>query len=268
MMYGLIGILTGIIVILICILISYQRQIKSICRQLRFLKEHESNMTVTKEIGFGHIGELTNLLNEFFKERRKERIDSMKKEQMIADTYTNLSHDIRTPLTSLDGYFQLLETAKEEEERTRYLRIIQERIESLKEMLEELFTYTKLQNENYELKLERQNVNHILKETIFSYYDSWTECGIAPRFDITEEPVFIEGNTQALHRTIQNIIKNGRDHGNKEIEISLKKEGKKAELLFRNKVDEPNRIDAGRCLKDSIRRMKRGARIPPDSVFP
>ncbi len=245
-MYGLIGILIGIIVMLMFILISYQRQIKSICRQLRFLKEHESNMTVTKEIGFGHIEELTNLLNAFLKERKKERVESIKKEQMIADTYTNLSHDIRTPLTSLDGYFQLLETAQKEEEKVRYLCIIQERIESLKEMLEELFTYTKLQNENYELKLERQNLNHILKETVFSYYDSWMECGIEPRFDITEEPVFIEGNTQALHRTIQNIIKNGRDHGNKEIEISLKKEGKKAELIFRNKVNDPNRIDVER----------------------
>lgn len=249
MLYGLIGILAGIILILLCILISYQRQIKSICRQLRFLKEHESNMMVTKEIQFGHIEELTDLLNEFFKERKKEKTDSMKKEQMIADTYTNLSHDIRTPLTSLDGYFQLLETAKEEEERTRYLRIMQERIESLKEMLEELFTYTKLQNENYELKLERQNVNHILKETIFSYYDSWTECGIEPGFDITEESVFIQGNKQALHRTIQNVIKNGRDHGNKEIEISLKKEGKQAELLFQNKVDAGDQIDVERAFE-------------------
>lgn len=71
------------------------------------------------------------------------------------------------PLTSLDGYFQLLEETQEENDRKRYIQIIQERIESLKEMLEELFTYTKLQNGTYELKLEPQNVGQILKETVF-----------------------------------------------------------------------------------------------------
>ena len=174
-MYIVIGVLSIAILIFICILVNYKRQIKDICRQLRFLQEHESNMLITKEMQWGHIGELTELLNEMLKERKKERTAYRKKEQMIADIYTNLSHDIRTPLTSLDGYFQLLEEAKEESDRKRYIGIIQERIGSLKEMLEELFTYTKLQNGTYELKLERQNMSQILKETVFSYYDNWME---------------------------------------------------------------------------------------------
>lgn len=248
-MYLAIGILMGIVIGLICILVSYQRQVKDICRQLRFLKEHESNMLITRNIDGGNIAELTELLNDILKERKKEKTDSIRKEQMIADTYTNLSHDIRTPLTSLDGYFQLLEEAKDEEDRKRYLHIIQERIESLKEMLEELFTYTKLQNENYELKMERQNLNHILKETVFSYYDSWRKCKIAPKFEITEEVVFVQGNAQALRRTMQNIIKNGLDHGDKEIEIYLRKNGCVAELMFRNKVSSPKAIDVTRVFE-------------------
>ena len=105
-MYIVIGVLSIAILIFICILVNYKRQIKDICRQLRFLQEHESNMLITKEMQWGHIGELTELLNEMLKERKKERTAYRKKEQMIADIYTNLSHDIRTPLTSLDGYFQ------------------------------------------------------------------------------------------------------------------------------------------------------------------
>lgn len=248
-MYGIIGICIGIIVALLCIIISYQRQVQDICRQLHFLEEKESNMQITTNITWGHMRELTEVLNQLLKERKKERIDARKKEQMIADTYTNLSHDIRTPLTSLDGYFQLLEEAEIEEDRTRYVQIIQERIDSLKEMLEELFTYTKLQNETYELKLERINLNQILKETVFSYFDSWMERGITPKFDITEERIYMQGNAQALRRTMQNIIKNGLDHGNKEIEIRLYKEGKNAELVFSNKVMYPEEIDATRVFE-------------------
>lgn len=245
----MIGVLSVLILILICILISYKRQVKDICRQLRFLQECDSNMLITTEMKKGHIGELAELLNTLLKERKKERADYQKKEQMIADIYTNLSHDIRTPLTSLDGYFQLLEETQEENDRKRYIQIIQERIESLKEMLEELFTYTKLQNGTYELKLEPQNVGQILKETVFSYYDDWAEQGISPQFEITEEPVWIRGNKQALRRTIQNIIRNGLDHGNKEIRIQLSRNEKQMELVFQNKIEPGEQIDISRVFE-------------------
>ena len=248
-MYIMIGVLSVLILILIGILISYKRQVKDICRQLRFLQECDSNMLITTEMKKGHIGELAELLNTLLKERKKERADYQKKEQMIADIYTNLSHDIRTPLTSLDGYFQLLEETQEENDRKRYIQIIQERIESLKEMLEELFTYTKLQNGTYELKLEPQNVGQILKETVFSYYDDWAEQEISPQFEITEEPVWIRGNKQALRRTIPNIIKNGLDHGNKEIRIQLSRNEKQMELVFQNKIEPGEQIDISRVFE-------------------
>ena len=248
-MYIMIGVLSVLILILIGILISYKRQVKDICRQLRFLQECDSNMLITTEMKKGHIGELAELLNTLLKERKKGRADYQKKEQMIADIYTNLSHDIRTPLTSLDGYFQLLEETQEENDRKRYIQIIQERIESLKEMLEELFTYTKLQNGTYELKLEPQNVGQILKETVFSYYDDWAEQEISPQFETTEEPVWIRGNKQALRRTIQNIIKNGLDHGNKEIRIQLSRNEKQMELVFQNKIEPGEQIDISRVFE-------------------
>lgn len=245
-MYVIIGILIVLIFILTGILVSYERQVHHICRQLRFLQEQETNMLITKEMNGGHMGELVGLLNELLLKRKKERAEYLRKEQMIADTYTNLSHDIRTPLTSLDGYFQLLEHAEKEEERQRYLGIIQERIVSLKEMLEELFTYTKLQNETYELKLEPVNVGQVLKETMFSYYDNWVSHGITPQFHLTDIPVVIQGNAQALRRVIQNIIKNVLDHGNKEIEVCLTKQGERMKLVFRNQMEEGEEIEVSR----------------------
>ena len=71
--------------------------------------EHDSNKLIQREIDMGGIGELSDKLNELLDLRKKERNEYRKKEELIADTYTNLSHDIRTPLTSLDGYFQLIE---------------------------------------------------------------------------------------------------------------------------------------------------------------
>ena len=242
-MYIIIGILAGIIILQSIIIWKYQRQGKDICRQLAFLMKHDSNMLIHREFGLGGIGMLSDRLNDLLELRRKEKRYYQEKETLIADTYTNLSHDIRTPLTSLDGYFQLMEACENVEEQRRYLNIIHERIHSLNEMLEELFMFTKLKNESYRLELTSCCINRILKETVFSYYDDWVRREIQPDIQITEEQLYIDGNKQGLSRIIQNVIKNGLDHGEKKIRIVLKREQNRAVLQISNQVTASEQID-------------------------
>ena len=242
-MYIIIGILAGIIILQSIIIWKYQRQVKDICRQLAFLMKHDSNMLIHREFGLGGIGMLSDRLNDLLELRRKEKRYYQEKETLIADTYTNLSHDIRTPLTSLDGYFQLMEACENVEEQRRYLNIIHERIHSLNEMLEELFMFTKVKNESYRLELTSCCINRILKETVFSYYDDWVRREIQPDIQITEEQLYIDGNKQGLSRIIQNVIKNGLDHGEKKIRIVLKREQNRAVLRISNQVIASEQID-------------------------
>ena len=242
-MYIIIGILAGIIILQSIIMWKYQRQVKDICRQLAFLMKHDSNMLIHREFDLGGIGMLSDRLNDLLELRRKEKQYYQEKETLIADTYTNLSHDIRTPLTSLDGYFQLMEACENVEEQRRYLNIIHERIHSLNEMLEELFMFTKLKNESYRLELTSCCINRILKETVFSYYDDWVRREIQPDIQITEEQLYIDGNKQGLSRIIQNVIKNGLDHGEKKIRIVLKREQNQAVLRISNQVIASEQID-------------------------
>ena len=242
-MYIIIEILAGIIILQSIIMWKYQRQVKDICRQLAFLMKHDSNMLIHREFDLGGIGMLSDRLNDLLELRRKEKQYYQEKETLIADTYTNLSHDIRTPLTSLDGYFQLMEACENVEEQRRYLNIIHERIHSLNEMLEELFMFTKLKNESYRLELTSCCINRILKETVFSYYDDWVRREIQPDIQITEEQLYIDGNKQGLSRIIQNVIKNGLDHGEKKIRIVLKREQNRAVLRISNQVIASEQID-------------------------
>lgn len=242
-MYIVIGILAGIIILQLIIMWKYQRQVKDICRQLTFLIEHDSNMLINREFDMGGIGTLSDRLNELLELRRKEKQHYQEKETLIADTYTNLSHVIRTPLTSLDGYFQLMEECENVEDQKRYLSIIHERIQSLNEMLEELFTFTKLKNEFYNLELTPCSINRILKKTVFSYYDDWARMEIQPDMQITEEQLYIHGNRQGLRRVIQNVIKNGLDHGEKKISIELERNQNQAVLRISNQVTYPEQIN-------------------------
>lgn len=210
---------------------------------LELLLRNPKQVFSNHEFDVGGIGKLSDKLNELLELRRKEKQHYQEKEALIADTYTNLSHDIRTPLTSLDGYFQLMEECENIEDQKRYLSIIHERIHSLNEMLEELFMFTKLKNESYSLELTLCCMNRILKETVFSYYDEWVRMEIQPDIQITEEQLYIHGNRQGLRRVIQNVIKNGLDHGEKKISIVLERDQNQAVLRISNQVTHPEQIN-------------------------
>lgn len=239
----LVGVLIVTIAILSFLLWQIKRQIQDICRQMSFLRQQHSNMQITSQIWYGGIAGLVEELNQWTDQRKQEYKNYLDKESYISQVYTNLSHDIRTPLTSLDGYVQLLQESEDKEEQRRYLTIIHERIHSLKEMLEELFTFSKLQNETYELELTSCSVNQILRKTIFSYYEDWKNRGIVPEIAIEEKPLSIEGNEQALSRVFQNVLKNAMEHGKEEIGISLKQKGETVCIRIWNPIENAEEID-------------------------
>ena len=144
-----------LIAVLVILLISVWRQNKTFCRRLAFKEREGSRALLVADLkAFGE-GELAEEINRILNQMSEERSSMEMRERLVADTYTNLSHDIRTPLTSLDGYVQLLQEADSKEEQERYLAIIRERIGTMKMILEDLFTFTKLESRTYRLNMER-----------------------------------------------------------------------------------------------------------------
>ena len=225
----IICIILGILLtVFIIIHVSYRRQVFGLCRQVTFLNEKQTRLEVTSDIKAGELQELADqieILNGKYKEirsRYKNNNESLR--EMIA----NISHDIRTPLTSLDGYFQLLaDPNTDNESRTKYTGIVKNRIESLKDMLEELFTYTKLSGTEYVLDMTETDITELTAETLMSFYDEFTKLGIEPKVEIPEDSLFINGNREALRRIEQNIMKNAYIHGTS-LSVKLFQENGKA----------------------------------------
>lgn len=223
--------------------IVYRRQVKQTCRQLAFVKENDTNMRLQKLGGFPELDALRNELNQVLEQTKKLSRETIRDEERFKETITNISHDIRTPLTSLDGYFQLLQETESEEERERYVAIIKERIMSLKAMLEELFTYTKLQNKSYELAMENMDFGKCVYEAVFSFYDDFKKKGIEPEVEFSEGVYPVVGNKEAFRRVMQNMIKNALEHGMNTIAMRLWEENGCVLFSCENDVERPEEID-------------------------
>lgn len=254
------AVLAIIVIIMAAVLLKIRAQLRDINDQLDFLYENDTNMLIGTDTNLIYLGQFKQKVNRFVEQWHKKRAEAAKKEQMISDTYTNLSHDIRTPLTSLDGYFQLLKDEKDEKLQAHYIGIIQERITSLKDILEELFMFTKLKNDTFNLEMDKCCVSRLLKQTVFSYYDEWKMRGIEPVVDICDEQIFILANTQALKRVFQNVIKNGLVHGKNDIEIRLytkalgnvsdKNQGNRmVNISVSNTIENPENVDVSQVFE-------------------
>ncbi len=249
----MIGIIIALAILVIAetirLLVLWRQHLK-ICRQLQFVREQDSCLLVS--VNVEHFGELklAEEINRTLEDVRERKQELSEKEKLIADAYANLSHDIRTPLTSLDGYVQLLRDASTPEEQARYTAIIRERIETLKELLEDLFTFTKLKNGKYEPELKIISLRSVTAETVLSYYDVWKEAGVDPEIDLTEEVLPILGNELAVKRILQNITKNAMVHGHKSIFVTLRKRDERtAEVVIANPVEHPEEIEISRVFE-------------------
>lgn len=227
---------------LVIIMIN-RRQVKKTCRQLAFIHENETKMKLTSDLPAGELNKLIDLMNEVLEDTERVRMEALMGEESLKDAVTGISHDIRTPLTSLDGYFQLFAQSTSDEERKQYVDIIQGRILSLKEMLEELFTYAKLQNGAYELECGRLDMSKCAVDAMFAFYNEFKKRGIEPQVDICEERLFINGNEEALRRIVQNLLKNALEHGKRAIGVRLYEKDGEAVFVCENDMEDTEDID-------------------------
>ena len=233
-----------ILLILVLILhISFRRQVGRLVRQLRFIKENETRMRLTSSNDYKELKQLIEEINGLVNSVETKKSALYQKENEISETITSLSHDIRTPLTSLDGYFQLLSKNDiSDDDRNRYVNVIKNRIDALNSILDELFTFAKLNDESFILETEKVNLTEIVTVAAFSFYDDFSARGAEPIIDIADKPIYTNGNSEALIRVFQNIMKNALTHGT-DIKISLTESEGNATYICENKFDKAVEID-------------------------
>lgn len=223
--------------------ILYRRQILHICRQLLFIRENRTNKMIYSDITERELLQLTDMINRICEEHRDSENLLEAKDRRLKMTFENITHDIRTPLTAIRGYFELLSTEEDSEKRKLYHGVIDSKITELTEFLEELFTYTRLQNEEYVPEVERLDFTGLAMRTLFSFYGDFKKRGIRLEPDMDEEQAFVLCNDVAVNRLLSNILKNAMLHGSGEIRVRYRVRAEDVEFCCDNSIDNEGEID-------------------------
>lgn len=244
-MYLLLGISFVIILIMSTYVWLLKKQIREIKKQIEFITRNKTNMkTNVQVLASKEMKELAISINALMEEHRNLEITLQKTNKNFKETITNISHDLRTPLTSANGYLQLMmnpETTQEKKQ--EYLHIIEERINTVKDMLEQLFEYARIEAKEYTLAKERISLNTILEQTISEFYEDFVQRGIEPKLQLTDKLLYVIGDEKALKRVFQNVLGNAIIHGKGNIEIKLEEKQNKKIIQFSNKTDSIEELD-------------------------
>ena len=185
---------------------------------------------------------LASALNQELRALRQERLRYQQGDKELKEAVVNISHDLRTPLTAISGYLQLLQGQDLPPDTRRYLEQIDNRAQAMKRLTEELFRYS-LASEEESLTLEPVDLRTAVEEALLSFYAALEQRGIAPQITLPEDPVVRQLDRAALSRVLGNILTNALKYSAGDLVVTLTPEGR---LVFSNLAPDLDPVSAGR----------------------
>ena len=186
---------------------------------------------------------LTRKLNGQLRQLRIQRRKYLNGDAELKAAVTNISHDLRTPLTAICGYLDLLEQEEQSPAARRYAAVIRERSEAMKQLTEELFRYSVILAAEGELKREPVAVGDVLAETVASFYIGLCQRGIEPEIEMPEEKVVRDLDRAALGRVFSNLLSNAVKYSDGDLSIALSADGR---VRFSNRASGLTQVQVGR----------------------
>lgn len=246
-----IGLMAIVIICLIIKIYLLRKSAKEIGKSFAERLTTETNTLIDISSGDKYMRSLADSINIQLRKLVDERHRFQQGDIELKNAVTNISHDLRTPLTAILGYLDLLE--REESSETaggvtndvtkKYLDIIRNRAEILSQLTEELFVYSVITSDKADGVSERVVINSVLEESIAAFYTVLNERGIIPKINITENRIIRNLNRSALARVFSNLLNNAVKYSDGDLDITLADSG---EIVFTNSASKLNQVQVGR----------------------
>ena len=216
-----------------------KQEIKNIGSCLTDIINTDTNNLITINTNDKKLKELANLLNDSLKNLRKLELEYKNGNKELKTSITNISHDLRTPLTAIRGYLDLMDSSNLDSKQIKYLSIIDNKVKDLTFLTEQLFDFSKTLDIQEEMKQESIVINDILEDSVASFYSLFKEHNITPNIDICREKVIRVLNENILKRIFENIISNAIKYSKKDFNIKLYNNGI---IEFSNQTDDLDQV--------------------------
>ena len=242
----------SIILFVICMILIIKiylnnKDIKKIGENLEEILTNDTNNLITVSTSNKQIKKVAGKLNTELKKLRKVKIQYENGSEELKRTITNISHDMRTPLTAISGYIELMENnieaeevnnskskiIRREENKQKYLKIIKRKTSELIELTEQLFKFSTTMDTLWKIDKENCCINEILEEILAEYYSIYKKKNIVPEINICNEMIYKNLNKNSLIRIFENILSNMIKYSDGNFKIKLERSGK---IIFSNKA--------------------------------
>lgn len=254
-LWVLIGIMVVIITILLMKIYILQKSAKEIETAFADRLMTDTNTLIDISTGDRSMRSLANAINRELRKLRAQQHRYQQGDMELKNAVTTISHDLRTPLTAICGYLELLEDEETSEAAGRYIEVIRNRAEMLSQLTEELFQYSVIISNQNDGGREGENsgenngekesvvINRVLEESIAAFYTALRQRSITPVVGIPEEKVIRTLDRSALSRVFSNLLNNAVRYSDGDLEITLSETGK---ITFANRASELDEVQVGK----------------------
>lgn len=215
---------------------------KGLRRDLVERRGQDTNTLLSLPCRDRELQRLASALNQELRALRQERLRYQQGDKELKEAVANISHDLRTPLTAISGYLQLLQGQDLPPDTRRYLEQIGGRAQAMKRLTEELFRYSVVVSEE-NLAREPVDLRRAVEEALLSFYGALEGRGIEPQVRLPEEKVERLLDPAAVNRVLGNILTNALKYSAGDLEVTLEESGR---LTFSNSAPGLDPVAAGR----------------------
>lgn len=212
-------------------LYALEKDIRSCARQLRKDEGARVRMAAPNRAA----EDLLSAVNRLLELREADEAEHRRQEHAIRQQISNISHDLRTPLTSILGYLQLLEgDSLTVEERREYLGIVRGRAKALQSLITSFYDLSRLEGGEYPLSREKVDLYHVLSELVAEFYNDFEQSGFDMTVELAPGLPAVTADPAGVLRVFTNLIRNALEHGQKRMSILLYRQEETVVSAFSN----------------------------------
>jgi len=216
-----------------------RRELGRITKQLRCYNSGETGKKIDVSLFDRRLEALASEINRQSHLIVEANAQRTQIENELRQAIANISHDIRTPLTSIFGYIQLLEAESiTPEEKLQYVTIVKNRTKRLQSLLNDFFELSVIESLDYPLRPDKIELTNLISDILFGFYDSFNEREITPEIRLPDENVPLYADESAIRRVVENLLANTIKHATGHVQIRLEPKPETVDLIIVNDAHE------------------------------